>query len=369
MSSPARLFTTELPESVRARKTLRIRGVARAAGGLFLLLGGLLFLRFLGVTEFEISRWLWAVFATGIALGLLWFIPQAEWDERLRWDPHYVVLPLIVVSLLLNLYVYVAPGFRIVPLLAWWVALLFMVGLVGIAGVMLTSAIMAVGYLLTAWLLERQGFPLTMVREAGVSFAFIVLSAYAGGVFQRLRRERSEMRQLRKQLSELALTDPLTGLPNRRQLEDILSSEVARVRRYGGQCSLAMIDVDHFKTYNDTLGHMAGDAVLRELAQVMRRHLRVTDVLARFGGEEFALIMVNTPNSEAAGAVDRLRATIEEYPFRDEHVLPGGRLTFSVGIASCPSDTTEYHDLVKMADDALYHAKRSGRNRVCTAGD
>lgn len=359
----------ESPTYGDGRKAMRTRGIARAATGLFLLLGGLLLLRLLGLTDFETSGWIWALFATAIALGVLWLIPQAELDEKLIWDRHYVVVPLLVVALLLNLYVYIAPELRVIPLLTWWVGLLFMVGLVGLVGVMGTSTFMALGYLGTVWLLERQGAEVVMAREAGIALAFVALSAYAGGVFQRLRRERSEMRKLRRQLSELALTDPLTGLPNRRQFEDILSSEVARVRRYGGQCSLAMIDVDHFKTYNDTLGHVAGDAVLRELAQVMRRHLRVTDVLARFGGEEFALIMVNTPKAEASGAVDRLRTTIEEYPFRDEHVLPGGRLTFSVGVSCCPTDTTEYHDLVKLADDALYHAKRGGRNQVRAAGD
>ncbi|HUH11763.1 MAG TPA: GGDEF domain-containing protein [Longimicrobiales bacterium] len=368
MSTPEQVQVRQPAADPASRKERRTTGVAKATGGMLLLLGGLLLLRLVGVASFPLASWGWASLITAAVMTTLWLIPQVGLDDRLTWDPHYVILPLILTAALLNLYVYIAPELRVLPLLAWPTALLFMVGLVGFVGVMGTSLAMALGYLYAVHLLVQQGAPLSMVREAGVAFGFLAIAAYAGTVFQRLRRQRSEMRQLRRQLSELALTDPLTGLPNRRQFEDILVSEVARVGRYGGQCCLAMIDVDHFKTYNDTLGHPAGDAALRELAQVMRRHLRVTDVLARYGGEEFALIMVNTPKTEAVHAMDRLRATIAEYPFRDEHVLPEGRLTFSVGVSSCPTDTTEYHDLVKLADDALYLAKRGGRNQVHAAG-
>lgn len=363
--APARSIDTDLD----IRRGRRTRGIAKASVGMLLLLLGLLLLRLAGVAAFPLSSWAGAAIVTLLVMAVLWLIPRFSLDGRLTWDPHYVFVPMAAAAGLLSLYVYIAPELRVLPLLAWPTALLFMVGLVGFMGVMATSVLMALGYLYAIHLLVQQGAPLSMTREAGIAFGFLAIAAYAGVVFQRLRRQRSEMRHLRRQLSEQALTDSLTGLPNRRQLEDILGSEVERVRRYGGQCCLAMIDVDHFKTYNDTLGHPAGDAALRELAHVMRRHLRMTDVLARFGGEEFALIMVNTPKSEAVHAIDRLRATIEEYPFRDEHVLPEGRLTFSVGVSSCPTDTTEYHDLVKLADDALYRAKRAGRNRVCAAGE
>jgi diguanylate cyclase (GGDEF)-like protein len=182
-----------------------------------------------------------------------------------------------------------------------------------------------------------------------------------------LRRERAERRALREKLNEMAITDPLTGLYNRRHFEEILRAEISRIRRYGGHCSLAMIDLDFFKNYNDTLGHLAGDALLKELAALMMTHLRVSDVFARYGGEEFGLIMINTPRDEAILAMERLRVMVEGYPFRGGSIQPFGRLTVSVGVAGCPEDGLEYEDLVRKADAALYAAKRLGRNRVQVA--
>lgn len=175
------------------------------------------------------------------------------------------------------------------------------------------------------------------------------------------------MQKLRRRLAEMALTDPLTELPNRRRFEEIVRGELARIQRYGGQCSLVMIDVDYFKNYNDTLGHLAGDVILKELAQLMREQLRLSDVLARYGGEEFGMIMINTPKDEAFRAVERLRRVIAEHPFRGAHVQPGKQLTISAGVACAPQDGLRYEDLVDRADGALYAAKRKGRNLVLQA--
>src|SRR3989442_447500 len=121
----------------------------------------------------------------------------------------------------------------------------------------------------------------------------------------RLRRDRQARKVLRAKLAELAITDPLTGLYNRRHFEEILRAEVHRIGRYGGNCSLGMIDLDFFKNYNDTLGHLAGDALLRELAALLRGHLRVSDVLARYGGGEVWVVMVKTPQNKAGVGVGR----------------------------------------------------------------
>jgi len=125
-----------------------------------------------------------------------------------------------------------------------------------------------------------------------------------------------------------------------------------------------MIDVDHFKNYNDLLGHPAGDAALRQLAAVIRGHLRLGDVGARYGGEEFGLILTNTDKREASEAVERLRWVIETHPFVRREVQPGGKLTISAGIATAPEDGDSYEGLVQKADVALYMAKSAGRNHV-----
>jgi diguanylate cyclase (GGDEF)-like protein len=115
------------------------------------------------------------------------------------------------------------------------------------------------------------------------------------------------------------------------------------------------------------VGHLAGDTVLREMADVMRRELRLHDMVARFGGEEFALIMINAGKEEARPILERLRADVQEHPFRHRDIQPVGRITVSAGLASFPEDGTTYEALLKSADDALYRAKREGRNRVCVA--
>ena len=223
------------------------------------------------------------------------------------------------------------------------------------------------GYLAILNRLIARSVPLSLAWEHTFALAFIFSSLYAGIVFERLRRDRLEMQTLRRRLGEMAHTDPLTGLSNRRQFESILQAELAAIRRYGGQCAMAMMDVDFFKQYNDAHGHVAGDVLLKTLADVMRAQVRSSDLLTRYGGEEFGLIMTRTPKAEALRTVERLRAVIEAYGFRDEHTQPGGRLTISAGLAVAPDDGTDFDTIVRRSDDALYAAKRNGRNRVESA--
>jgi diguanylate cyclase (GGDEF)-like protein len=243
------------------------------------------------------------------------------------------------------------------------------VGYAGLKEVVALSAVMTLGYGTAIGLALARGIAGSVGFEVMVTAVFMLVCAYAGVVFERLRRERREMHDLRRSLAELALTDPLTELPNRRQFEDALRSEVARVDRHGGACAVAMIDVDHFKNYNDLRGHPAGDGVLRALARLIRSHLRTGDVGARYGGEEFAVIMTASGRAEGIQTMERLRALVADHPFEGRDVQPGGRLTFSAGVAACPEDGTDYETLVQKADVALYIAKSRGRNRVVGAGD
>lgn len=164
-------------------------------------------------------------------------------------------------------------------------------------------------------------------------------------------------------LRDHATTDPLTGLMNRRTFEERLRDELLRAARRGTPLSVVMIDADHFKQVNDAHGHLVGDAVLRELAGALRNGLRRTDLVTRWGGEEFAIAYLDTPGPAAAGQVRR----VQEQVAQGGLAPPGGpalRLTISAGVAASPADGADLETLVRAADGRLLVAKREGRNRV-----
>ena len=165
------------------------------------------------------------------------------------------------------------------------------------------------------------------------------------------------MRQ-REELRRQAETDALTGVPNRRHLMTVAEHELARAQRYGGALALFMVDIDHFKTINDTFGHQAGDHVLIEIASRLRRSLRGSDMVARWGGEEFVVLLRDCALPDALRLAEDIRAAIAELPFGAM-----GSLTVSVGVAEARAseDLTTW---LERADQALYRAKRSGRNEV-----
>lgn len=161
-----------------------------------------------------------------------------------------------------------------------------------------------------------------------------------------------------------AFTDPLTGLFNLRQFWLSIDHELARARRYRRHCSLAMIDIDFFKQYNDRHGHLRGDDVLKEVGGIFGASIRNSDIAARYGGEEFVVIMPETGRDLALIAGEKLRRAVADYPFPLQETQPGGVLTVSVGIATFPDDAATARELVDAADQALYRAKGLGRNRV-----
>ena len=172
-----------------------------------------------------------------------------------------------------------------------------------------------------------------------------------------------KLKILQDQLKEVANTDPLTGLGNRRRLFEMLSSEMARSQRIDKPFSLAMIDIDHFKKVNDTYGHMGGDKVLAELSKEIVFGIRKYDLATRFGGEEFAVVFPETTLDQAAIVAERIRARIKKISFTDE--LSDLRLSVSLGVATYPApgiDTID--DLIREADNALYQAKKNGRDRI-----
>ena len=170
----------------------------------------------------------------------------------------------------------------------------------------------------------------------------------------------------RLRLQELASTDPLTGLFNRRAFWSRLKDEGERTRRYRRPLALLMMDIDHFKQANDTFGHPAGDALLAQLGGLLQQFTRGTDVAARYGGEELAILCPETDLEEASLLAERIREHIAAHQFRLPN-LDSIHLTVSVGIATIPHHADDETTLVKAADAALYRAKARGRNRTCVS--
>jgi len=175
----------------------------------------------------------------------------------------------------------------------------------------------------------------------------------------------AEIEAKNKKLDELFIRDEKTNLYNYRHFKEHLIMEIERSKRADDQVSIAMIDLDHFKRYNDEHGHIAGDHVLEQLAGIIAEQCRASDMPSRFGGEEFAVLFPKTGTDTAMQISERFRQVICAEPFSHEKRQPEGRLTVSIGIASFPADATDWYTLINNADRALYHAKSNGRNQVC----
>ncbi|MEM9201405.1 MAG: GGDEF domain-containing protein [Actinomycetota bacterium] len=163
-------------------------------------------------------------------------------------------------------------------------------------------------------------------------------------------------------MSRLAMVDGLTSLGNRRRLDGDLETTLANATSGDAMLGFAMIDVDHFKTYNDTHGHSAGDDVLRKVATTIARSVRDGDIVYRYGGEEFSMLLPGATPDEATAVAERVRAAIEDHVFPGEDQQPGGRLTVSIGVATLGEDVSD--NIRERADQALYQAKENGRNQV-----
>jgi len=184
--------------------------------------------------------------------------------------------------------------------------------------------------------------------------------------YRALHASQRELMEKNDELRRLTNVDGLTGLSNRRYLGECLVAEWQRAVREQLPLSLLMCDVDHFKTYNDTYGHIRGDEVLKSVADALQRTARrPTDVAARYGGEEFALVMPATPSGGAEAQAERFRRSVEELAIPHSGSATGPCVTVSVGCATLvPSRDLAVTNLIEAADAALYEAKRAGRNRV-----
>ena len=177
-----------------------------------------------------------------------------------------------------------------------------------------------------------------------------------------LRMKNTQLEDMLTRVETLAIMDPLTGLFNRRRFESLMGNEFKRSARYQSNLSCMLIDIDHFKTVNDTFGHQTGDIVLKEVASVIQNTLREVDTPARWGGEEFIVLSPNTSRENALKAAERILKAIagHTYPSIGSH-----RITVSIGVAGIPSPAIDTQEkLIHAADLAMYEAKRKGRNRI-----
>lgn len=179
-----------------------------------------------------------------------------------------------------------------------------------------------------------------------------------------LRRNGEELERLNSRLTDMVNRDGLTGLHNHRYFREAIELEVSRCRRHSRRFALLFLDVDDFKSYNDTHGHLAGDALLRDLATLLQGRSRGETLAARYGGEEFVLIV---PEADAGGArryAEILRKLIESHPFAGRETQPLGKVTISLGVSCYPESGEDPASLIDHADRALYRSKRAGRNSV-----
>jgi len=188
----------------------------------------------------------------------------------------------------------------------------------------------------------------------------------ANAIKERALKKRAAEGEFYKELSR---KDGLTELYNHRFFQQLLETEVSRASRYNRVVSLLMIDIDEFKRYNDTYGHPAGDVVLKKLGSVLKKSSRNYDYVARYGGEEFAVIVPEVGADSARRMAERIRSLVEETEFEGEDIMPGGHLTISLGVASYPMQASTAAELVERSDQALYRAKKDGKNRVAVYGE
>lgn len=198
-----------------------------------------------------------------------------------------------------------------------------------------------------------------------------VLAAAFNSMVERIKAMREETLQKKEELEKanielevMAITDGLTKLYNHRYFQDCLEKAVSIAKLEGNSLTLMILDIDHFKYYNDLFGHQAGDKLLEELSQLLIRELGPNDMVARYGGEEFTIILYGQDNSHSLQIAEQLRKAIELFPFSGREQQPEGKVTVSIGVASFPENAKTKEELIRLADEALYRAKSCSRNKV-----
>jgi diguanylate cyclase (GGDEF)-like protein len=366
MSVPA-LATASLGSERHQRIRLMQAGIASLLVTVSVL--GVLYTAWVGITPLDQAIW-YALATVGTFGGFLVFI---RLGFNLSYRDPSMALGQIVAALASGVWAYaiVGPGRGAVfatPIVAVMYGMYSLqpatVRRIGFGAIVAYGATMAVMASLRPEVYDPKVEVLHFFVLATMLVAVAELSGQLSRLRQRLRRQKTELGEALTRIQDLATRDDLTGLVNRRYMHEVLTQEHQRCMRSGHPFCIAMIDLDHFKRINDTHGHAAGDAVLRAFAGEARAVIRVSDVIARWGGEEFLLLMTDTRVSLGRLGVERLRERIAALrPAGVEDSLP---ITFSAGL-------TEHHagepvaDTIARADQAVYAAKAQGRNRVVLA--
>jgi len=288
--------------------------------------------------------------------------------ERIEQSVFAVAALVLLGSLVVRLYLGHAPhgaDLAVITTVLWF-PIMFLVSAIAFSTrvSLRVSGALLVAFLLTT-LPNAIGLGGTVVARFDAGFWLQVYLVYGVAIislyfFGGLQQRADAMEDAARSMRQLALTDMLTGLPNRRQGEERLRAELQRAERYGRVFSVLMVDIDHFKALNDRFGHQSGDDVLVDLARYLGSMLRVSDTVARWGGEEFLVVAPETDRADAERLAELMRVSVERHT-----LVARFNVTISLGIATYRSGDTK-NDLIARADAALYRAKRAGRNRIAS---
>jgi len=314
------------------------------------------------------------VYAVCGLFSVAWYIALSEIGFTERFKDHYFVAPQALVSMMIMLaFTYVAPEVGVMFLCTLFVvfnfsslrstpmqtAIVWTAMALGLAGLfLLTDKPISIPH---ETYLERFATMSVFILSIG---RCMFLGIFSSSMRESLYKSGVALREAYRRIEELAELDELTGSFNRRSIMRTLAEEISRAHRAKAPCSIALIDLDWFKRINDTYGHPTGDEVLRTFAITVFANIRNFDRFGRFGGEEFLLVLPDTPNDTAARILDRLRAIIADLDW--SAFSPGMQVTISGGVATLSPDETPETFLVR-ADRALYEAKARGRNRIVSA--
>lgn len=322
----------------------------------------------------SVSLTLVVAYAICAGVKVATFVAISESGMSDRWKDHFLAGPYTAVTCAMMLcFIYAAPAGAVVFLCAF-----FLIANVvafraeplrgGIACVIMSGSVIAL-YLLADLpllapsdnMIERLG---TLATFAATLARIMFINIFASRVRDDLYRRSAALETAYKRIEELAEVDDLTGALNRRSIMKLLDDEIARCRQTGTACSIALIDLDHFKQINDRFGHLTGDEVLRTFAISIFANIRGIDKFGRFGGEEFLMLLPETSHDSATRMLDRLRVIVETLDWTA--FSEGLTVTISAGVATLrPSETSE--SLLARTDIALYAAKERGRNRIAAA--
>ncbi|HNY49742.1 MAG TPA: GGDEF domain-containing protein [Smithella sp.] len=323
---------------------------------------------YVGVMELKALYGNWILILT--ANIILYIVFRTGWNKRMK-DPSLTSVQICIASLVVMysiFFIYQAKG---ILLSVYILILLFGIFRLNTRQFLHVSAFILITYGIDIFLLKHfhpQEINIQAEFFQWMAMSIILISvSFIGGNISALRRELSSSRkQLQASLAkiqEMAIQDDLTGFYNRRHLMELIENEHSRAARTGATFSVAMMDLDKFKNVNDTLGHQAGDAVLMTFANIIRNVLRKTDFCGRYGGEEFLIVLTQTRLTEAKVFAERIRACVEECLIFDAGGGQKTHVTVSIGLAEHLKNEGIYRTIAR-ADEAVYKAKKNGRNRV-----